>query len=237
MTYNVYELEKIFARSARYALAEWGKDFSEADDLKQKLWEWYLETPSSQRLLQSVQRHEALNLVKNRAIQLLSKKRSADNKWFDYNHYDTKNVKDALSGKSDNPYLDSILPDAFKELEESNESYAEAIKSRYVARVVPKQGAEAVKLTRAILALTEEVNELAITADVADGDSDGPGSRSVAFPKKVNRDSGEEPSGRRAKGGHSDPTAAIALALMDDPVMREEFYHVEPITEFLRGPR
>jgi 3-oxoacyl-(acyl-carrier-protein) synthase len=109
-----------------------------------------------------------------------------------------------------------------------NESYAEALRSRYVDGVVPPQGAQFVRLSRAVKSLTEHVNIIAILAgaDVASNNVhiEGPGSRHSVFPET-----------RPTTGGHSDPTADIAILLIEHPEIRDEYLYEPPIREFLAG--
>lgn len=234
-------IEKIFDKAARYALSEWTQDFSGLNDLVQDLWIWYMERPSAREKLAEVRDFEAVNLVKRHAIKILSEHSAADNKWYGYNHYDEVNVRHALEGKGSNPYLAEILPEAFKQLESANDSYAESIRSRYEDGVVPvSRSKDQVKLSRAVKSLTEKVNTIAITAAASLKASDGPGSKKEVFPVPL-RD-GEDAESRRRRGEHSDPTATIAIMLLDNPIqdgvnIRDEYLREEPITEYLKGPR
>lgn len=102
--------------------------------------------------------------------------------------YSVNNIKEALAGKSTNKYLIDILPIAFNALSNNSESQAEAIRSRYSDGVVPtEEGGAAMKLSRAVKSLTDQVNIIAITAGVdADGNAkEGPGSRHAVFPVRA----------------------------------------------------
>ncbi|QLF84622.1 RNA polymerase sigma factor [Mycobacterium phage Gail] len=206
-------MDDIFRKAARAALFAWKQDESGLDDLVNDLWVWYLERPGTQAKMEGLETHEAVKTVKLAALQMLSGQMLAANEFNGRNLYSSDAVKEALRGESTNRYLVDILPMAMDELAEKNESYAEAVRSRYVDGVVPPQGAEHVRLVRALKSLTENVNITAITAGVdAEGNvSEGPGSRHSVFPGL-----------RKAKGSdHSDPTADMAINLAlhgDEPI-------------------
>lgn len=233
MTYNVVELDKVFRQAGKSALYAWKQDESGLDDLVQDLWVWYLETPSTQKKISKIEPHEAVKTVKIRAMQLLSKAQLSSNEFHGRNLYSSESVKDALLGKSKNRYLADILPRALDALSDQNEGQAESIRSRYEDDVVPVENAPQQVLKRAVKSLTEHVNIIAITAGVdSEGNvSEGPGSRSAVFPET-----------RKAQGyGHSDPTANIAIMLLENPVdeegnpLRDEYLYEEPLPQFLGG--
>ncbi len=237
-------IDRIFDRAARYAIAEWNRPFGEVEEIKQTLWVWYMESPATQRKLLDLPNHEATNIAKRAAVQKLSKRQNEDNSWSGANHYDAENVKAALKGEIFNPYLAEILPQAFKALEEQNAGYAAAIRSRYVDKVIPK-GSASDKLLHAHRAITEHVNRIAITAEMStdsDGNlnvKEGPGSRTVLQKKRVEK-TGERPEARRVKGDHSDPTARMALLLLENPEqdgisLRDEYLHETSLQDFLEG--
>jgi hypothetical protein len=83
------------------------------------------------------------------------------------------------------------------------------------------------RLSRAVKALTEHINVIAITAGVdADGNvSEGPGSRHAVLPET-----------RKPQGwGHSDPTGNTAILLIEHQELRDEYLHEEPLPQFLEG--
>ncbi|AHJ86418.1 hypothetical protein 40AC_55 [Mycobacterium phage 40AC] len=219
--------DDILRKGARKALWAWKQDDSELDDLTNDLWVWYLERPSTQRKMAKLTDNEAVETVKIAALQMLSGKQLSSNEFNGRNLYSSEAVKDALRRASTNRYLVDILPLAIKSLDKQNEGYVEAIRSRYDDGVIPAQGSDAVKLTRAVKSLTEHVNVIAITAGVdADGNvTEGPGSRHAVFPET-----------RKTKGeGHSDPTADIAIMLIEHPELRDDYLEETPIPEFLGG--
>ncbi|ASZ75396.1 helix-turn-helix DNA binding protein [Mycobacterium phage JoshKayV] len=220
-------MDRIFRRAARDALFAWKQDESGLDDLVSDIWVWYLESPTTQRKLQAIEPHEAQKSVKNAALQMLSKQQLSSNVFNDRNLYSSEAVKEALAGTSTNRYLVDILPRALEALAAQNEARAEAIRSRYEDGVIPvRQSKQQVQLSKAVKSLTEHVNIIAITAGVdADGNvTEGPGSRHSVFPET-----------RPTSGGHSDPTADIAILLIEHPELRDDYLYESPLPEFLGG--
>ncbi|WXX09762.1 sigma-K factor [Mycobacterium phage MS619] len=218
-------MDRIFREAARAALFAWKQDESGLEDLISDIWVWYLERPATQRVLQKIERHEAVKTVKLAALQMLSGQMLQSNVFNGRNLYSAEAVKDALKGVSTNRYLVDILPIAIKELEAQNAKYAEALRKRYVDGIRPK-GSASDELLHAHRSITEHVNIIAITAGVdADGNvTEGPGSRHAVFPET-----------RPTSGGHSDPTADIAILLIEHPELRDEYLHETPLPEFLGG--
>ncbi|AMQ66791.1 DNA binding domain protein [Mycobacterium phage Sham4] len=225
-------MNSVFTRAARSALAAWKGDYSQDEDLVNDLWVWYLESPKTQAKLEKADAALRHTLVRRAALQILAKKALEEDIATGRAPYSTENVKEALAGESTNKYLVDILPRALKELAEKNDRYAEAIRSRYEDGILPpKKGGEAMTLSRAVKSLTERVNVIAITAGIRrdeEGrllDKEGPGSRHAVFPET-----------RKSHGdGHSDPTADIAIALIEHPELRDEFLYETPLPEFLGG--
>lgn len=220
-------MDDIFRNAAKSALFAWKQDDSGLDDLVSELWVWYYERPTTQKKFQAMAKFEAQKAARTAALQMLARKSLGDDMFNGRSIYSSENVKDALSGTSTNRYLVDILPMAMEALGKQNADYAEAIRVRYEDGVKPAQGTQAVQLTRAVKSLTEHVNVIAITAGVdADGNvTEGPGSRNSVFP-----------STRKSQGhGHSDPTADIAIALMENPELRDEYLYEPPLPEFLGG--
>jgi hypothetical protein len=199
-------LDKVFRHAAKGALVEWGIE-GEVDDLTQNLWEWYQETPSTQRKMADLSDPERITTARRRGHQLISGGVLAGNLASGKVVYSTDSVREALEGLSTNKYLLEILPEARQSLEERNPGQAEALRSRYEDGIYPVEPGKSV-LKRAVKALTNEVNVRYLTSD--DG---GVGRREQAAPNV-----------RKRSGGYSDPTAGIALALMDNPDEREAFY-------------
>jgi hypothetical protein len=130
-------------------------------------------------------------------------------------------VKEALTGKSTNKYLLTVLPQALATVDSRNPRYAEAIRSRYEDGVVPEQGAAHTYLRDALRSLRAEVNVVYLTADEADI-----GSRHAVFPET-----------RRQKGEHSDPTGNTAILLMENPEIRQDYLEQTPITDLIDGQK
>jgi hypothetical protein len=202
------QLHKVFAHAAQGALVEWGID-GEADDLTQQLWEWYLQRPTTQTKMTGLSEPEQIVTAKRAAHQMISGNVLEGNIAGEKVIYSTDSVREALHGLSTNKYLLEILPEAEDILQARHEEYAEALRSRYTDGVIPlKEGGEAMVLSRAVKALTDEVNVLYLSSD-----DSGVGRRDSASPNH-----------RKRGGGYSDPTSNIALLLMGNADEREAFY-------------
>lgn len=207
---NEENLDKLFQRAARSALVAWKGDYSGDEDLSHSLWVWYLESPSVQKKLNQADPALAQTLVREHALKILKEESVSYDLFSGRNLYSAESVKDALKGVSTNKYLMDILSIALEGLEAKNEGYAEALRSRYEDGIRPK-GAASDELLHAHRAITEQVNIIAITAGIKTDDEgkvldkEGPGSRNAVFPET-----------RKAKGnGHSDPTADMAISLIE----------------------
>ncbi|AAC18493.1 DNA binding protein [Mycobacterium phage Lakes] len=225
------DINKLFMRATRKAMIGWETNLT-ADEIVQELWVWYLESPYIQKKLGELRPGEAVIYVRKQVHNILSGSAKARDLFQERSHYSSDNVKDALRGESTNRYLVDILPLAMKELGSKNERHAEAIRVRYDDGVVPERGSAAeAMLKRAVKSLTEHVNIIAITAGVERDDNgkvivkDGPGSKHAIFPD-IRKVQGE---------GHSDPTANIAIMLVEHPGLRDEYLYEPPIPEFLGG--
>ncbi|QGJ89752.1 helix-turn-helix DNA binding protein [Mycobacterium phage Superchunk] len=224
------DINSVFSKAARKALVSWETDVS-SDELVQELWVWYLGSPSIQNRIDGLSEGEAVLYVRRQCFNILSGDAKAKDLFEARSHYSSDNVKDALMGTSTNRYLVDILPLAMESLGKQNEGYAEAIKVRYTDGISPQDKPGQNRLFRAHKSLTEHVNIIAITAGVehdAKGKvvvKDGPGSKHAIFPD-IRKTQGD---------GHSDPTATIAMLLIEHPELRDEYLHEPSIPEFLGG--
>lgn len=220
MSYHLDDnpLDKIFRRAVSRSCAEWGWDESQyADDLVQDLWVWFLESPRVQTQFADLMGSGETALVRElcfkAAGQLMSKEAISSDVFQGRVLYSIDSVKDALKSRSTNKHLLDLIPLGLQLLHNQDDEsedrgnyrgYAEAIRLRYVDRVIPV-GNEADRLTKAHRALTIEVNNLNLT--FAEGTV---GSVNVVFADL-----------RKQKGKHGDPTGDTALALIaygDDPI-------------------
>lgn len=178
------------------------------DDLTQNLWEWYQETPSTQRKMADLSDPERITTARRRAHQLVSREVLAGNLAAGKVIYSSNSVREALEGVSTNKYLLGILSDALEAVSSSG-ARAEALRSRYEDGIIPVRGsAGEALLKRAVKALTDEVNIMYLTSD-----GEGVGRREPSAPNQ-----------RKRAGSYADPTANIAIALMNRPPEREAFY-------------
>ena len=223
-------IASLFSKAARSALFSWKQSTEGLEDLINDLWVWYLERPGTQKKLQESDDFLARRLVYKAALQILAKQTLDSDEFQGRNLYSSDSVRAALRGESTNRYLLDILPTALNSLDRKNPGHAEAIRVRYIDGVIPpKEGGEAMLLSRAVKSLTEHINIIAITAgmDSEGRVSQGPGSRSAVFPET-----------RRPKNaGHRDPTGDTAVLLIEHEELRDEYLHESPLSDFLAGHR
>lgn len=225
LTLNESEaLDKVFRKSASSALIEWGLE-GELEDLVQDLWVWFLERPSTQRKFQHLSNPERITTAKIHAHQLLSEKVLSGNVASGKPVYSVDSVKDALAGNSTNRHLRDLLPLGMSEVQSRDDTvedrgeyrgYAESIRLRYDDAAIPEQGSDAMRLSRALAVLTDEINVIFLT--VPDR------GRDVMFPDM-----------RKPSGSHSDPTGNASLALIENPELRDDFFEELPLDLALKG--
>ncbi len=221
---TVHDMQTILRKAAEAALVEWhsgqwDRQAQCVDDLTNDLWVWYLERPETRRKISRLSQPEAVRTVLRHALQLLSKQQLQSNTFQGRALYSSESIKEALKGKSTNKYLRAILPTAMADLDKRHAAYAEALRKRYEDGVIPADKKTENLLMRAHKSLTEEVNVNYITSDV-----EGIGSRSVVFPET-----------RRSEGGYSDPTGDIAVMLIENPDVRDEYLDPAPVEQWVNG--
>jgi hypothetical protein len=194
------ELGEVIRSAVARALQYWkGSEPEAEDDLVQDLYVWYLARPSVQR------RYAETEFVSKRrelfyraAMQQLSAVKLQDNAFAGRDLYSASAVRAALTGESTNKYLMSILPSALDDLGRQNSKYREAIRSRYEDGISPGTAGPAKdRLYHALTALTAHCNVTFITQE-----------------DETKTSSTLNPDGRRASGRYSDPTADLALGLI-----------------------
>lgn len=225
--------EKLARKAAKRAVAEWftgqfGRFDEEINDVTQDLWVWYLERPSIAKTFADLPPHGIQHLCYKQALAILSENRFDQNVFEALAIYSSDSVKDVLKGKSTNKFLKLILPAAMDAI---NPDYQQAISSRYEEGVIPEQDSPEIhRLKNAHKSLTAEVNRLYVTAAE---EPEGTGSKNAVFPQT-----------RRPKGGHGDPTADMAVQLIERPYeaesgtdIRPHLYEVTPIREVVGGAK
>ena len=203
------ETHRLFRGAAKTALAEWypGQYTLQQqglEDLIHDLWVWYLERPAVQTKLAEADPKLARKLAYKHAMKVLAGDALQADTFNGRTLFSSESVKDALKGRSTNKYLLSVLPIAMAAVQHKDDQtpgreYAEALRKRYEDKQIPRTKQEENKLVYAHRAITDEVNVHYLTCDVS-----GIGSSNVVFPGV-----------RRRSGGHGDPTAAIALLLLE----------------------
>lgn len=194
------ELAEPLRRAAVRVTHYWGDQGAaglDVDDLEQELWLWYLTRPSVRARFDDANTYTARHeLFYSYALQIMAAAALEGDTFEGKVLYSGEAIKDELKGRSTNKYLQRILPIALADLEKSSPQYREALRSRYDDGVIPQNGDPASPLlARAHESLTRHVNSLVIAETEADD-------RKMA---------GEF---RGTSGGHSDPTADMALALI-----------------------
>lgn len=187
-------MDDLFRKAAKSALYEWGRDDG-LEDLVSELWVWYLESKSVQDKLHKSDKPLARSLAKTQAINILTEAANADDLFNQRNKFSSDDVKTALLGNVVDLTLQEILPSAMGELEFSNYTYYESIKSRYLDNKIPKQGSDHVRLVRAVKQLTELINRTSI--------------------KKTKTSDTIDPGSRRSNDGYSDPTGDTAVKMIE----------------------
>ena len=74
-------MDAIFRKAAKSALFAWKQDEAGLEDLVNDIWVWYLERPTTQKKLKSIEPHEAVKSVKKAALQILAKNSLSDDKF------------------------------------------------------------------------------------------------------------------------------------------------------------
>jgi hypothetical protein len=217
-------MRPILKKAAEAALVEWhsgqwDRQSQCVDDLTNDLWVWYLERPETRRKMQGSEPFQAQRMAFKAALQTLSKQQLQSDTFHGRSLYSSESIKEALKGKSTNKYLRAILPTAMADLDKRHPAYAEVLRKRYEDGVIPADKKTENLLMRAHKSLTEEVNVNYITSDV-----EGIGSRSVVFPET-----------RRSEGGYSDPTGDIAVMLIENPDVRDEYLDPAPVEQWVNG--
>jgi hypothetical protein len=222
------DVDDIFLKAAQSSIALWTSD-ADPEELAQDLWVWYLERPGTRAKMEPLSKSEKVKTARLACNQILSERVLDGNRFNHRNLYSSDSVREALHGLSSNKYLREILPIAMEAIQRRDDQlgdlgnprgYAEAIRIRYEDKAVPIRGsADEAVLKRAVKSLTDEINLLHLTAPV-----EGAGSRGEVFP-----------GSRRASGGHSDPTGDIAVMLIENPEIRDDYLAVTGIEELIRG--
>lgn len=177
-------------RAASAVVSEWPGVVG-VDDLAQELWVEILESPATQKVLAGKNSREMLNLLARMGHRIAARYRNSNARFSNQVQYSVDDIKAALSGHTLWGALLDDLAAGLESLRERSENYAEAIRLRYFERINPGPDADRKRLSRALEALTEEVNRQVrakfARLDASPGRTlgDGPGTRSRAFPVDV----------------------------------------------------
>lgn len=147
-------------KAARSVAYQW-PGVIEADDLEQEVHLHILSSPGTQRDLDEMDEVSRYRTVSKIAHRIASQERTDYDYYKGSYRYSLKEVKDLLDDGAileDQDEFNAEAADLFESIANLNDRYHEAIRSRYVDRVVPPRGAEAMALSRAIEELVEGMN-------------------------------------------------------------------------------
>lgn len=215
---RIYQQSRRAAKSAliQWYSGQWQRQSEEIDDLNNDLLEWYLTRPETQRLMASLDDPQIMVMFRKRARQILSIQALNSDIFNGKVLYTSTAVKDALKNGTSNKYLKKILPIAISKL---NPTFREAIDLRYHSedKKSPQtmEGKNALKWAH--YELTRMVNALYITDETEN--------KQEIFPDTI-----------KIKGQHGDPTANIAIMLMEQhPDFQDEYLYESPWEQVSKG--
>lgn len=206
-----HDLNLLFRTAAKNAAGSWTSAL-EPEDVEQELWTWYLAGKGTPQMLGKLSFIDAVKYATSHAHKILSADVKASYIASGAALYSSDAVKATLKGESAHEDLQRILPIAMKSLERRHIGYAEAIRSRYQDGLIPDENRYKQLLKHAHIALTEEVNKVNRTELAAYDKHEARLQRQI------------DPDRRGKSGGVSNPTADIALLLIDHPAERAAFY-------------
>lgn len=162
---NLGSLADPVRRAAKIVASQW-PGVIEADDVEQEIWLYLVESPgSAQKALDASEPRARARFLTRIGHQRASKARAAYDYFRGAYKYSVREVKDLLASgglSADNQdrvkveYTD--LHEAFRALQERNESYANAIGKRYLLCESMESTSERHALERGTEALTNEMN-------------------------------------------------------------------------------
>jgi hypothetical protein len=161
---DVLKLERHVKKAARFVERQW-PGIIDADDAEQEIYARLLETPGSVEKILDMDHDGQYRAIAWIANQIASKERN------DYAHYkgayrySVKEVKDLLRAgglsRDNTPGVKAEIIDlheAFRALQDRNDSYAQAITKRYLLCQTPQTKEGQNNLLRGVEALTNEMN-------------------------------------------------------------------------------
>lgn len=217
---DIESLDDTIRAAARQALHDWGRTMEsrggsngELEDLVQDLWAFYLDPRNksvqkfvASRTTETGRRRVFYRLEKGEngksrraglASQIIVGQQAESDLFQADQSYSSESIKEWLRGESTNKYLGKLITQAMDRL---YQDHLVAIKSRYEDGVIPSRTGPAKDvLLRAHVALTEAVNGLHQAEKSEEG-------------QRPTR--GVQAGSRRGGGGYSDPTADMALGLI-----------------------
>lgn len=195
---KVLELVPTIKKAAKSIAYNWPGVLDE-DDAFQSISLKLLESPGSVTKILGMDRAAQYRAIVGIGHQLASKERANYDIFKGSYRYSVKEVKDVLSAGvlvEDFDHFHEVVFDLMEGLEvltDRTPQYVDAILSRYADFEIPKQGADAGRLSRALEVLTNEMNK-SNKRRYATRD-DGPGTRKVISNEKARLISSHQYSG------------------------------------------
>ncbi|MEU4709470.1 hypothetical protein AB0G00_23835 [Nocardia salmonicida] len=207
-------IDKAFKKAAQWAAYSWPGVMT-PEDVSQELWVWYLESPSVRAKIAESSTLERTQLASRQAHKIISGYKEADARFSGRVEYSVEDIKNALRGKALSRELMTDLAEGMESLRDRAEGeYFDAIEARYFDKIPTENVNERVRLSRALVALTEETNRLVRAKfdgprriyEAAENTGqhrttgDGPGSKRRVFPEVDNSRSIFDPEMRGMAG-------------------------------------
>lgn len=159
------ELVKPVKKAAKIVASQW-PGVIDADDVEQEIWLYLVESPASaQKALEATEPKAQARFLTRIGHQRASRARTSYDYFRGAYKYSVKDVKSLLvTGALSSDNQDGVkveytdLHIGFRALKERNEGQAESLARRYLLGGSMETGAEKMMLSRAVVALTDEMN-------------------------------------------------------------------------------
>jgi hypothetical protein len=201
---NVLDMSKEVCKAAKTVAMQW-PGVVEADDMEQDIYLHLLESPGSvEKLLTEFTDKNRLNALIAIGHKIASKERVDYERFSGNFRYSVNEVKGLLQKqtfKEANLGRTSTSADllaGMETLRKSSPQYAEMIQRRYVKGETFGPSAEAMQLSRAVEALTTEMNR---SFSKQDRDHQGPGNRKMVSNSAATAHTAKEYNGENLKWG------------------------------------
>lgn len=148
-----HEIDEILSQAAWSAVSEWPDKVHDVGDLKNELWQWFLESPYIQRTLTKGRAtHQAHNILSDWSKQ--------DRKFKAQYDYSIDTVKKVLKGQITGRMAVQDLEEALEVMREKHEPYFDVLIKRYRSEE-SLSSADKARLRHAHTAVTDAMNAVA----------------------------------------------------------------------------